>query len=346
MSVRSYLQSRNFNVDSVVDFQTLPITDLNGVVVTTTTFSTSIGGNGHKYEYDSSQAKSGHDGYTIISPTVPWDGTAPTLAAFQAGTGETDGAGTGCWVLRDTVREVSGRVRFEGPEIQEDVVTDDQKGVANGVASLDGSGKVPVAELPAGTANGVASLDGTGRVPAGQLPASFGAEVFSANIAAGATIDLPSVLTLGPYQYYRVFLINPEVASGSADVLCRLTDDNGTTYESTNYSWCYTYMTPGGASLTYAEGVSQTSVKVYPGLQQNGGASIMTLDFDRPDQTRGALTFHCKENWLASSFKVEGTGTTSAISTNPITGLQFLLSASTFTATGEIKVYGQNFPFS
>ena len=56
-----------------------------------------------------------------------------------------------------------------------------QKGAASGVASLDATTKVPVAQIPdlsatyipvtqKGTNNGVATLDGTGKVPAAQLP--------------------------------------------------------------------------------------------------------------------------------------------------------------------------------
>jgi len=43
-------------------------------------------------------------------------------------------------------------------------------GAASGVATLDGSVKVPIAQLPAGTASGVATLDGSTKVPIGQLP--------------------------------------------------------------------------------------------------------------------------------------------------------------------------------
>jgi hypothetical protein len=50
------------------------------------------------FRWVSTQAKSAHDGGSIISPTVPWDGTPATHAAFLAGTGETLPAGTGCWV--------------------------------------------------------------------------------------------------------------------------------------------------------------------------------------------------------------------------------------------------------
>jgi len=55
-----------------------------------------------------------------------------------------------------------------------------QKAATNGVASLDASGKVPSGQLPAmnyiptsqkAAKNGVASLDGNGKVPAAQLPA-------------------------------------------------------------------------------------------------------------------------------------------------------------------------------
>lgn len=43
-------------------------------------------------------------------------------------------------------------------------------GAFEGLPQLVG-GKIPVSELPVGTPNGVAGLDGNGKVPAGQLPA-------------------------------------------------------------------------------------------------------------------------------------------------------------------------------
>jgi hypothetical protein len=54
---------------------------------------------GAKYTWKSTQAKSGHNGITIISPTVPWDGTAATTADFRARVGETDPSGSGCWLM-------------------------------------------------------------------------------------------------------------------------------------------------------------------------------------------------------------------------------------------------------
>lgn len=44
--------------------------------------------------WDGTKAKSAHNGGTVFSPTVPFT----TVAAYLAGTGETDPAGTGCWV--------------------------------------------------------------------------------------------------------------------------------------------------------------------------------------------------------------------------------------------------------
>jgi hypothetical protein len=54
---------------------------------------------GITYTYSTTQAKSGHNGVTVISDTVPYDGTQPNLAAFLAGNGETDPSGTGAWVM-------------------------------------------------------------------------------------------------------------------------------------------------------------------------------------------------------------------------------------------------------
>lgn len=68
------------------------------------------------------------------------------------------------------------------------------KGVANGYASLDGSGTIPVAQLPnqsgsyvpitaKGVANGVAELDSNTRLPTAQLPS----EIPFANLPTGTT---------------------------------------------------------------------------------------------------------------------------------------------------------------
>jgi hypothetical protein len=53
---------------------------------------------GEAYTWKSGQPKSGHNGSTIVSPTVPWDGTPATLASYISAAGETDGLGFGCWV--------------------------------------------------------------------------------------------------------------------------------------------------------------------------------------------------------------------------------------------------------
>lgn len=50
------------------------------------------------FYWDGSQAKSNHNGGTIISPTVPWTSTTPD---FLNGVGETDSGGTGCWVRKN-----------------------------------------------------------------------------------------------------------------------------------------------------------------------------------------------------------------------------------------------------
>lgn len=74
---------------------------------------------GMRLVYRSTQAKSGHNGVTVHSPTVTWDGTQSGLSAYLAGTGETDPSGTGCWVLEYNVLNV-----YMGGAIGDSVVDD------------------------------------------------------------------------------------------------------------------------------------------------------------------------------------------------------------------------------
>lgn len=79
------------------------------------------------------------------------------------------------------------------------------RGAANGVASLDANSKVPVAQIPAlsyipasqkGAANGVASLDANGDVPFAQIPPYL---LYGAKMIGGSSLDWN---TLTPGAYY------------------------------------------------------------------------------------------------------------------------------------------------
>lgn len=53
---------------------------------------------GGLFYWSPSVSKSSHNGVTVFSPTVPFDGTYSTLAGFLSGTGESSPSGNGCWV--------------------------------------------------------------------------------------------------------------------------------------------------------------------------------------------------------------------------------------------------------
>ena len=55
---------------------------------------------GGRFHYDPIMPKSAHDGGTVFSPTVPWNGTKATLPGYLVRAGETDPSGMGCWVRR------------------------------------------------------------------------------------------------------------------------------------------------------------------------------------------------------------------------------------------------------
>lgn len=89
-------------VDSVKDLMAVSDKSANNVrQVTGYVPGTDFGG-GHFY-WDASKPKSQHNGITIFSPTVPWDGSYSGLSAFLAGTGETDSSGFGCWIRSNCV---------------------------------------------------------------------------------------------------------------------------------------------------------------------------------------------------------------------------------------------------
>ncbi|WP_275220529.1 hypothetical protein [Citrobacter freundii] len=84
-------------VDSVKDLMAVSDKSANNVrQVTGYVPGTDFGGG--NFYWDASKPKSQHNGITIFSPTVPWDGSYAGLAAFLAGTGETDAGGSGCWM--------------------------------------------------------------------------------------------------------------------------------------------------------------------------------------------------------------------------------------------------------
>lgn len=97
-----------------------------------------------------------------------------------------------------------------------------EKGTANGIATLDGSSEVPLAQLKTGVANGIATLDGNGDVPLSQLGnvppsgATLGANTFTdqQTVNVGAT-SKPALLCKadidkeGWIQCERVFTGTP-----------------------------------------------------------------------------------------------------------------------------------------
>lgn len=76
-------------------------------VFATATPSEALGAN--QFKWSPLIPKTAHDGGSIISPTVPWDGLQSTLASFLAGTGETQPAGFGCFVAIESRKIYSER---------------------------------------------------------------------------------------------------------------------------------------------------------------------------------------------------------------------------------------------
>ncbi|BBH23492.1 hypothetical protein Back11_48370 [Paenibacillus baekrokdamisoli] len=86
-------------LNSVADIQTLDLSTLtDGQQFSVRCFhpNTTIGGG--IFYLNKTRAKSAHNGGTIVSTTVPWNGTVAGLPGFLNGTGETNPTGSGCLV--------------------------------------------------------------------------------------------------------------------------------------------------------------------------------------------------------------------------------------------------------
>lgn len=112
-------------------------------------------------------------------------------------------------------------------------VSEDMVGVAGGVASLDSSGKVPSAQLPAmnyiptsqkGAASGVASLGADGKVPTSQLPATMtpsahnqAASTITAGTLAGQVVaNATATATIGTAQVRNIYAGTADMTAGSS----------------------------------------------------------------------------------------------------------------------------------
>lgn len=110
-------------VDSVKDLMAVGDKSANNVrYVTGYVPGTDFGGG--QFYWDASKPKSQHNGITIFSPTVPWDGSYAGLAAFLAGTGETDSGGTGCWMRSKKGDIMASWAGFDvtGNQVADDII--------------------------------------------------------------------------------------------------------------------------------------------------------------------------------------------------------------------------------
>lgn len=96
-SIGTALNDRVLHVPDIAALRALTGVQ-DGQRVSVTEYLSDIAGGHSEYYWDSARPKSDHTGSSVISPTVPWDGSAASLDDFQDGVGETDPGGNGCWI--------------------------------------------------------------------------------------------------------------------------------------------------------------------------------------------------------------------------------------------------------
>lgn len=119
---------------------------------------------GSEFYWDAARAGSEHNGGTVISPSVAWDGSLANLLAFVQATG----TGTGCWVKRNT-----------------DVFYADEFGLQNQILTEQG----PLLNHVLSAAAEVASARYTVKIPEG-----FNILANGVILPAGTTFDIQGVI--------------------------------------------------------------------------------------------------------------------------------------------------------
>lgn len=141
-----------------------------------------------------SSASSAADSATSAAASATQAGTSATNAANSAAQAEEASehyptiSSDGYWQLWDpasgkyvkTTQKAQGPEGPTGPPVDTStLISQAEKGVANGVATLDSSVKIPVSQIPSldyipttqkGAASGVASLGSDGKIPVSQIP--------------------------------------------------------------------------------------------------------------------------------------------------------------------------------
>ncbi len=144
-------------------------------------------------------------------------------------------------------------------------VTGANFGQANGVATLDSNGKVPIVQLKTGQANGLATLDSGGKIPASQLPSTV-MEYLGTWNAATNTPQLSDGMTSGVVSIGSIYIVSTAgtVTFGTDNTLTFRVGDwvvyNGTKWERSSGS-------DGVVSVAGQTGaISTTSLRTALGL--------------------------------------------------------------------------------
>ena len=84
------------SVDSI--YELIKQTNENKNLANVRSYISGSNSGGGLFYWSPSASKSEHNGITVFSPTVPFDGTYSTLSDFLSGVGESSPGGNGCWV--------------------------------------------------------------------------------------------------------------------------------------------------------------------------------------------------------------------------------------------------------
>lgn len=180
--------------------------------------------------------------------------------------------------------------------------------------------------------------DGTDMIISGGV-GSGDKSIASASPTSGSTVDFASVFSAGYNYEVRISDLTP--ATDNVGLWLRLTDDNGSTYESAaSYQYGYHGYTSAGAAND-AGGTGQTAIVLANAIGSTSNQSISgSIWIENP----GSSTSQCKIHWSLSyrnasnNFVHVSGGGVYNVSDIAYTGFQLLWSSGNFE-DGDISIY-------
>lgn len=189
-----------------------------------------------------------------------------------------------------------------------------------------------------GSANQVLTSNGAGALPTMQAAGGAGALVFlnAQTASSSSSIEWDSTYITTTYDHYIVYIRDMNPATDGTDLYLRLSDDDGVSFESTNYDASYYRADSNTENTTTADFRIMDNI----GTTGNEGHCSGWIHIYNPEPSGSFTAAQCYTAFLdAADINIAFWGVGQYEVASTIDAIQFVMSADAI-ADGEFVLYG------